>query len=201
MILAANAGGSFSPIGDVTTIMLWIKGNITSIGVIKEVFLPSIISVAVPALLLQGKLKGELETVKNEETSSEVSLSRLERNIVFWVGVGGLIFVPIFRTVTGLPPFMGILLILGILWAVTEIFLSNNRNAKELKKQRVSKLLSRIDLSTILFFLGILMAVSALQEIGVLSAFGTWLEEVSNGDAYLVTGVVGIVSSIDDNVP
>jgi Na+/H+ antiporter NhaD/arsenite permease-like protein len=201
VILAANAGGAFSPIGDVTTIMLWIKGNITSVGVIKEVFLPSVISVVVPALLLQGKLKGELETVKNEETSSEVSFSRLERNIVFWVGVGGLIFVPIFRTVTGLPPFMGILLILGILWAVTEIFLSNNRNAKELKKQRVSKLLSRIDLSTILFFLGILMAVSALQEIGVLSAFGTWLEEVSNGDAYLVTGVVGIVSSIVDNVP
>lgn len=201
VILAANAGGAFSPIGDVTTIMLWIKGNITSVGVIKEVFLPSVISVVVPALLLQGKLKGELETVKNEETSSEVSFSRLERNIVFWVGVGGLIFVPIFRTVTGLPPFMGILLILGILWAVTEIFLSNNRNAKELKKQRVSKLLSRIDLSTILFFLGILMAVSALQEIGVLSAFGTWLEDVSNGDAYLVTGVVGIVSSIVDNVP
>lgn len=204
VILAANSGGAFSPIGDVTTIMLWIKGNVTAQGVIKEVFLPSIVSVVVPAFLLQFKLKGEMPAARAGVQSGadcQGVLSKAERMAVFMVGVGGLMFVPFFRTFTGLPPFMGILFVLGVLWTMTELFLRREHLADESFGERVSKILHRIDLATILFFLGILMAVAALGEIGVLTQFGKWLEEATNGDAYLVTGIIGVVSSIVDNVP
>ncbi len=201
IILAANSGGAFSPIGDVTTIMLWIKGNITSVGVIKEVFFPALVSIAVPTFLLQYKLKGKLEQTTDSEDFSTSALSHGQRVAVFVVGVGGLMFVPFFRTLTGLPPFMGILFVLGVLWVMTEIFLRESHEIEGTLTERVSKILHKIDLSTILFFLGILMAVSALSEIGVLSSFGSWLENATNGNAYLVTGVIGVVSSIVDNVP
>ncbi|MCH5181774.1 MAG: sodium:proton antiporter NhaD [Prevotellaceae bacterium] len=204
VILSANSGGAFSPIGDVTTIMLWIKGSLTTIGVITEIFLPSLVSMAVPAFILQYSLSGKLATQPAEagnagEHSSQ--LSALERKIVFWLGVGGLCFVPIFRFLTDLPPFMGILLVLGLLWAVTEIFFRHHDEEEDASTHRVTNLLSRIDLSTILFFLGILMAVATLQEIGVLQAFGQWLNTASGGNHYLVTGVIGVISSIVDNVP
>ena len=203
VILAANSGGAFSPIGDVTTIMLWIKGCITTTGVMSEVLLPSVVSVVVPTFLLQFSLKGKLPDGQHHSAKThadEVVFSLWERNLVFFVGVGGLCFVPVFRFLTGLPPFMGILLVLGLLWTMTEIFYRNKLVDCSMK-QRVTKLLSRIDLSTILFFLGILMAVGVLQETHVLTAFGQWLNEVSNGNHYLVTGVIGVVSSIVDNVP
>lgn len=201
IILAANSGGAFSPIGDVTTIMLWIKGNITSVGVIKEVLLPALVSIILPTFLLQFKLKGELPKVNDSSDFTTSALSHAERVCVFIVGVGGLMFVPFFRTLTGLPPFMGILFVLGVLWVMTEIFLRHENEAEGSMSDRVSKILHRIDLSTILFFLGILMAVSALSEIGVLTNFGQWLEHATDGNAYLVTGVIGVVSSIVDNVP
>ncbi len=201
IILAANAGGAFSPIGDVTTIMLWIKGNITTIGVIKELFLPAVASVVVPAFLLQYKLKGRLAPVEAPVTTDALHFSDSERTLIFWLGVGGLIFVPIFRFLTGLPPFMGILLVLGLLWTVTELLYRSKGHIEESTQQRVTSLLKRIDLSTILFFLGILMAVATLQETGVLAAFGRGLNDVSGGNHYLVTGVIGVVSSIVDNVP
>lgn len=202
IILAANAGGAFSPIGDVTTIMLWIKGNISSVGIIKEVFLPAIASIIVPAFILQYKLKGTVTSTGIQIKQRISHLTKNERIAVFIIGVGGLIFVPIFRSLTGLPPFMGILLILGLLWVVTEVFMRfSKENISETAEDRVTRLLTRIDLSTILFFLGILMTVAALQEIGVLSSFGAWLEKVSSGNAYLVTGVIGMASSIIDNVP
>lgn len=201
IILAANAGGAFSPIGDVTTIMLWIKGNITTGGVIKELLIPSIISVVVPTLLLQFKLKGELQTNNVAEAGDALHFSRLERNLVFFIGVGGLIFVPIFRFLTGLPPFMGILLVLGLLWTTTELFYRSKGHVEESMQLRVTRLLKRIDMSTILFFLGILMAVATLQETGVLHSFGMSLNDVSGGNHYIVTGVIGVVSSIVDNVP
>lgn len=201
IILAANAGGAFSPIGDVTTIMLWIKGMITTGGVIKEVLLPSIAAVVAPAFLLQFSLRGRLEPIAETDGSIALRTSRTERNTVFFLGVGGLVFVPIFRILTGLPPFMGILLVLGLLWTTTEIFCRAKGGIEECSQQRVTQLLSRIDMSTILFFLGILLAVATLQETGVLAAFGSWLNEVSGGNHYLVTGVVGVVSSIVDNVP
>ena len=201
IILAANAGGAFSPIGDVTTIMLWIKGNITTGGVLKELFLPSVVSVAIPAFLLQFKLKGELQPQGVADDGDALHFSKGERNIVFFLGVGGLIFVPIFRFLTGLPPFMGILLVLGLLWVTTEIFYRSKTGIEESTQQRVTKLLRRIDMSTILFFLGILMAVACLQETGVLQAFGKSLNDAANGNHYLVTGVIGVVSSVVDNVP
>lgn len=201
IVLAANSGGAFSPIGDVTTIMLWIKGNITSAGVIKEVFVPALVSIVVPTLLLSYKLKGRLT---NEVSTAELmrsSLSKSERVAVFVVGVGGLMSVPFFRTLTGLPPFMGILFVLGVLWTMTEVFLRYEHEDEGTMTERVSKIVHKVDLTTILFFLGILMSVSALSEIGVLSSFGQWLEDATNGNAYLVTGVIGVVSSIVDNVP
>lgn len=203
VILAANSGGAFSPIGDVTTIMLWIKGNITTAGVISELFIPSLLSVIVPAFVLQFRMKGELQ-VQPDEASADTAtyhFARWERNAVFYVGVGGLIFVPIFRTLTGLPPFMGILLVLSILWIMTEIFYRRKQDMDTSMQCRVSNLLHKIDMDTILFFLGILVAVSALQETGVLASFGAWLDEVSGHNAYWVTGIIGVVSSIVDNVP
>lgn len=201
IILAANAGGAFSPIGDVTTIMLWIKGNVTTLGILREVFLPSVVSVVVPALLLQLKLKGQITAVDVTADEAALQLSSGERLTVFWLGVGGLIFVPIFRSLTGLPPYMGILLVLSLLWLATEMFYRSRTDIEESTQLRVTKLLHRIDLSTIFFFLGILMAVATLQETGVLSAFGRTLNDVSGGNHYLVTGAIGVASSIIDNVP
>lgn len=201
IIIAANAGGAFSPIGDVTTIMLWIKGNITTVGVIKEVLLPSIMAAAVPALILQFRLKGQLPPAEHATEGDALHFSAVERKVVFWVGVGGLIFVPIFRFLTGLPPFMGILLVLGLLWTVTEVFYRSKGHIEEPMQQRVTELLRRIDMSTILFFLGILMAVAVLAETGVLAGFGVWLNDTTGGNHYMVTGVIGVVSSIVDNVP
>lgn len=204
IIIAANSGGAFSPIGDVTTIMLWNKGLITAAGVIKELFIPSIISIAIPAYILSFKLKGEIAGSAATATAAvENDLTARQRKAVFWIGVGGLIFVPIFKSITHLPPFVGILLVLGVLWTATEIFYRNLPESKDKggTQKRITNILSRIDMSTILFFLGILMAVACLQEIGVLSALGKGLDSTFNGNHYLVTGLIGVLSSIVDNVP
>lgn len=201
IIIAANAGGAFSPIGDVTTIMLWIKGNITSLGVIKELIVPSLATVAIPGLVLHFKMKGKLDPVDDASDSKEVyDFSLTQRNVVFYVGVGGLMFVPVFRSITGLPPFMGVILILSILWVITECFY-NSRKIENNRAQRVSRILKNIDMSTILFFLGILMAVAALEETGTLHSFGQILDSFTNGNHYLVTGIIGVASSVVDNVP
>ena len=202
VVIAANSGGAFSPIGDVTTIMLWIKGVITTGGVISEILLPSLVSMFVPAFILQFQLSGKFEKSQNLPKADVSTFTKTQRNIIFWLGVGGLCFVPIFRGLTNLPPFMGILLVLGVLWTVTEIFhRSLHKEEEDTMAKRVTDLLSRIDLSTILFFLGILMAVACLEHVGVLTALGQWLDEVSGGNHYLVTGIIGVLSSIVDNVP
>ena len=208
VIIAANSGGAFSPIGDVTTIMLWNKGVITAAGVITEIFIPSLVSMVIPAYVLSLSLKGQLvpqqDTVVLQESND---LSESQRKVIFFLGVGGLIFVPIFKTITHLPPFVGILLVLGVLWTVTEIFYirihqegedtADNTNTQK----RVSKMLSRIDMDTILFFLGILMAVACLETIGVLTMLGQGLDEAFHGNYYLINGIIGVLSSIVDNVP
>ena len=201
VVIAANSGGAFSPIGDVTTIMLWNVGAVTSTGVITEIFVPSLVSMVIPAFILQYSLKGKLEMPENDGDAEEQELSKHERRTVFFMGVGGLIFVPIFKGLTGLPPFMGILLVLGLLWLVTEFFYGRRKNEKKKFKKRVTRVLGSIDMGTILFFLGILMAVSCLQETGVLTTTGQWLNDVSKGNHYLVTGSIGVISSIVDNVP
>jgi len=201
IVIAANSGGAFSPIGDVTTIMLWNSGMITAAMTIMHLLIPSLMSMLVPAFLLQFGLKGHLPQASHDSIStSEQELTAWERKTVFVLGVGGLIFVPIFRYLTDLPPFMGILFVLGLLWVTTELFYAHLR-VEEKASHRVARLLSHIDMATILFFLGILMAVNCLKQIGVLTAMGQWLDSVSGGNHYLVTGIIGIISSIVDNVP
>ena len=205
VIIAANSGGAFSPIGDVTTIMLWNKGLITALGVICEILIPSIISMVIPALIMQFMLKGNLTMpASNEAAEASVSdFSSAERKTVFVLGVGGLMFVPVFKALTGLPPFVGILLVLGALWTATELFYCNLHRSTDAEgtQKRVTKLLKRVDMSTILFFLGILMAVSCLAEVGVLQSLGEGLNVVFEGNHYMVTGIIGVLSSIVDNVP
>ena len=204
VVIAANSGGAFSPIGDVTTIMLWNKGLVTAAGVIMEIFIPSLISMLVPAYILSRSLHGKLE-VKDFSQNERVDnhLTEVQRKIVFFLGVGGLVFVPVFKTITHLPPFVGILLILGILWTITEIFYANLALPEETggMQKRVTNMLSRIDMGTILFFLGILMAVACLETIGALELLGEGLNTTFNGNHYLVTGIIGVLSSIVDNVP
>lgn len=202
IILAANAGGAFSPIGDVTTIMLWIRNLVSTEGILLSLFIPSIVSIVVPTFLLQYSLRGELPLTKAVAEEQEAdAFSQRERTTVFVVGLAGLVFVPVFKMLTGLPPYMGALLALSVLWTVTELFFRRSRNKHVSSKQRVASILSRIDMTTILFFLGILMTVATLQEIGALADFGTWLNTVARGNQYLITGIIGIASSVVDNVP
>ena len=205
VIIAANSGGAFSPIGDVTTIMLWNKGLITAVGVISEILVPSLVSMVIPAFILQYHLKGELQMPEMKESAetSAGALTERQRKAVFWIGVGGLMFVPVFKSITHLPPFVGILLVLGVLWTTTELFYSHLQHGHDTEgtQKRVTNLLSRVDMSTILFFLGILMAVSCLAEVGVLAAMGDGLNTIFDGNHYLVTGIIGVLSSIVDNVP
>ena len=200
VIVSANSGGAFSPIGDVTTIMLWIKGVITTQGVLTEIFIPSLVSMVIPVFIMQYTLHGKFDKEQNLPKADVSQFTKTQRDVIFWLGVGGLVFVPIFKTLTHLPPFMGILLVLGVLWTVTEIFHYNTSEDDTMAK-RVSDLLSRIDLSTIMFFLGILMAVAVLQEIGVLTALGQGLNEAFSGNYYIINGIIGVLSSIVDNVP
>lgn len=204
VIIAANSGGAFSPIGDVTTIMLWNKGLITAAGVIKEIFIPSVVSMVIPAFIMQYTLKGKLGYAATPQAATSASdLTARQRKVIFFLGVGGLIFVPIFKSITHLPPFVGILLVLGVLWTVSEIFYRHLGHAEEkgAMQKRVTNMLSRIDMSTILFFLGILMAVACLETIGVLVQLGQGLNIVFEGNHFLVTGIIGVLSSIVDNVP
>ena len=204
IIIAANSGGAFSPIGDVTTIMLWNKSLITAAGVIKELFIPSLISIAIPAYILSFQLKGEVSAAADLGTvQAGNDFTERQRKAVFWIGVGGLIFVPIFKSITHLPPFVGILLVLGVLWTATELFYRNlpEASGEGSVQKRITNIISRIDMGTILFFLGILMAVSCLQEVGVLAALGEGLNAAFDGNHYLVTGLIGVLSSIIDNVP
>lgn len=204
VIIAANSGGAFSPIGDVTTIMLWNKGVITALGVISELLIPSIVSMVIPAYVLSLSLNGSLTfTAEQAQTVQSSGLTAMQRKVIFFLGVGGLIFVPIFKSITHLPPFVGILLVLGVLWTVTEVFYAHLKEPEEkgAMQKRVSQMLSRIDMSTILFFLGILMAVACLETIGVLTMLGQGLNETFDGNHYLITGIIGVLSSIVDNVP
>lgn len=206
IILAANSGGAFSPIGDVTTIMLWVKGNVSTFGIIKSLFIPSLISVIVPAAILSLKLKGEIVSVKpdiTEKNGHGLNISKGERTAVLAIGVGGLLFVPVFRFLTCLPPFMGTLLILAILWIVTE-FIFRQKKFQEIPARHlpdVTRTLHKIDFSTLLFFLGILTTVAAISETGALKRVGEALDTAFGSNPYYVTGIIGIFSSIVDNVP
>ncbi len=205
VIIAANSGGAFSPIGDVTTIMLWNKGVITALGVVARLLLPALVSMMVPAYLLSLTLKGGLtyDAGGTEAAVGESGLTERQRRIIFFLGVGGLISVPFFKGLTGLPPFVGLLFVLGLLWTVTEVFYADPQVKEEdgAMQKRVSEMLRRIDMSTILFFLGVLMSVACLQTVGVLTMLGEGLDTAFRGNCYITTGIIGILSSIVDNVP
>jgi Na+/H+ antiporter NhaD/arsenite permease-like protein len=207
VIIAANSGGAFSPIGDVTTIMLWNGKQISALGVIMEVTIPAFVSFIVPTFFFQRHLSGAfvLPTTKEERKAMRPgAVTRRQRILIFCIGVGGLCSVPLFHLLTGLPPFLGILFVLGVLWVMTEL-MYHNKDEHDPMAKRVTQMLSHIDMTTILFFLGILMAVSALGKINALTSMGNWLGEITSGlgviQHYVITGVIGVLSAIVDNVP
>ncbi|MDB5273421.1 MAG: sodium:proton antiporter [Chitinophagaceae bacterium] len=200
VIIAANAGGAWSPIGDVTTTMLWIGGQISSVNIMKMLFIPSLVCAIVPVLILSFRLKNmKLELFKSSSEVQEGDATNVERSIMFYSGILALIFVPVFKTLTHLPPMMGMMLSLGIVWIISEIV--NNHKDEELKKPlSVAHALSKIDSSSILFFLGILLAISALQTIDVLASFSAWMN-VTVGNEDVIVFIIGLASAVIDNVP
>lgn len=199
IVIAANTGGAWSPIGDVTTIMLWVKGNVTAVALIERVLLPSIIAMVVPLLITLRSLRGTIPPFKEPLPDQTHGMSHRERLTILCLGVGGLLFVPIFKSLTHLPPFVGMLFVLGVLWLYTEIFY-NGKRIERRKQHRLPQVISRIDMPSILFFLGILLAVAVLEHTGILGAMAAWLdEEVHN--VYIINVLLGVLSSIFDNVP
>ena len=201
VVIAANAGGAWSPIGDVTTIMLWIKGQVTAGAVISTLIIPSIVCMLVPLLYLtftlKGNVKSKLGMVETEHLINPTTPK--ERNTVFFAGLACLLFVPVFKTITHLEPFMGILFGLGTLWALTEI-MHRSKNHEEKSEKSVLGALKKVDTASVFFFMGILMAVAALQTAGHLVEMATFLQ-TSIGDIYVINLAIGILSSIVDNVP
>ncbi len=202
IIIAANSGGAWTPTGDVTTIMLWINENVTTSALITKLFLPSLLSMLVPLAIVSLMLgKGDVNySTDRQESAISAYVSNKERVAIFCIGVSALISIPIFKAITHLPPFMGVLLVLGIIWVYMEIMYNRKPDIPISRQYRLTAIFSRIDLGTILFFMGILMAVSALQSAGILKEVSTYLdEEVHN--VYVINTIVGMLSSIIDNVP
>jgi len=202
VVIAANAGGAWSPIGDVTTTMLWIGGQITASGIITGLFLPSLVCLLVPLIILSFRLHGEAPRPRARAHLAEKippTTTLFERNLVLTLGLGALLFVPIFKTVTHLPPYMGILFGLGVLWVTTE-FIHRNKHADHKHPLSVVGVLRKVDTPSVLFFLGILLAVAALATAGHLTQVATLLRE-SFGHIYPINYAIGLLSAIVDNVP
>ncbi len=203
VIIAANAGGAWSPIGDVTTTMLWIKGQLPDVAsMITGLFVPSILTIIVPLFILTYRMKGsQIERPLKAEGAEHYlnPTTQMERVTVLILGIAGLLFVPVFKTVTHLPPFMGMMLSLGVIWVVTEL-MHKTKNKESKHSLSVIGVLQKIDVSSVLFFLGILLAVSALQEIGHLMIVAEFLDKTI-GNIYGINIAIGFLSSIVDNVP
>jgi Na+/H+ antiporter NhaD/arsenite permease-like protein len=198
IVIAANAGGAWSPIGDVTTTMLWIGGQISSVQVMKDVLIPSIISVIIPLIALGFGLKGNVE-LQEKTINLHHGVKSSTRNMVLVIGLLSLLFVPAFKTLTGLPPFMGMLFSLGIMWLITE-FIHNGKDNIDKDSLSVNYAIRKIDTPSILFFLGILLSVAALQTSGVLTDVAEKLTDLI-GNQKLIVISLGILSAIIDNVP
>jgi Na+/H+ antiporter NhaD/arsenite permease-like protein len=196
IIIAANAGGAFSPLGDVTTTMLWIGKQITAQNIIVQLFLPSIAVCIVPLLIITPKFRNQTFTFNN---ATSIAVNKKEANIILVSGILLLLFVPVFKMLTHLPPFMGVLFALGILWIVVSV-IHNKKPLEQKQKLTVTHALEKIDTPSILFFLGILLAVSAFQSFGILKQLATFLDN-SLGNFYLIGTALGLVSAIVDNVP
>jgi Na+/H+ antiporter NhaD/arsenite permease-like protein len=204
IIIAANAGGVWSPIGDVTTTMLWIGGQITTANIVRMLFLPSFVSMLLPLLLLTRMYKSGTQTVRTTATQGVsrpyvTPVARRDRRTMLAVGLGGMVFVPVFKTLTHLPPYMGMMLVLGVIWVISELIHSDKDEA-ERQKFTAAYALSRIDAPSILFFLGILLAVGALETTGILRQLAEALaQSVGNLDAIVL--LIGVASAVVDNVP
>jgi Na+/H+ antiporter NhaD/arsenite permease-like protein len=200
VVIAANAGGAWSPIGDVTTIMLWIGGQVTAANIVVKVFLPSVVCLLIPLVIVTFTKKGTVKRPDSKESDeNHTDITSFEQNLIFWMGVLGLLFVPVFKTVTHLPPFMGMLFSLGVLWVTTEI-IHRKKEHEEKVDLSVSGVIRRIDTPSVLFFLGILLAVASLQTAGHLGQLATAMDETF-GNIYIINILVGFLSSIVDNVP
>jgi NhaD family Na+/H+ antiporter len=201
VIIAANAGGAWSPIGDVTTTMLWIGGQVTAVNVIKSLIIPSLVCLVVPLIYLSFKMKGKLaeSTAASTVSNHGPEASRRDSNIMLGFGIGALLFVPVFKTITHLPPYMGMLLGLSIVWLVSEIIHSDKDEA-ERKPFSVAHALAKVDTSSILFFLGILIAIGALEATHVLHHLATYMDRTI-GNLDIIVVAIGIASAVIDNVP
>lgn len=203
IVIAANSGGAWSPIGDITTIMLWMKNYVSSVDLIVNLIIPSLVSVVIPTFIASRFVKSEpVEQLNAADQRIGYELSRHHKGLsilVLCCGVAGLLFVPVFKTITHLPPYMGILISLGMLWLLTELIVRHYRLDGKMEG-RISQVVRHIDMSTILFFLGILLSVSALQQAGILNELAHWLDRNIH-EPYLINGIIGVLSSIVDNVP
>jgi len=204
VIISANSGGAFSPIGDVTTTMLWIGGQVSVSHIISSLFLPSIVSLLAPLLFLSWKLDGKIQQPEVIDSKKNQAISTREQSSILAIGVLGLIFVPIFKTVTHLPPFMGMMFSLGILWLVTD-FMHRKKPFEIRRKLSVIGVFKKVDIASVLFFLGILLAVAGLQSGGQLNDMALGLDKTFGTDSetgiYVVGSLIGLLSAIIDNVP
>jgi len=201
VVISANAGGAWSPIGDVTTTMLWIKKQLPDVGqMVSALILPSLVTMVAPLSILSFTMKGNVNRpalIPTDEHTLEAT--DRERAIIFALGIGGLLFVPVFKTTTHLPPFMGMMLSLGVIWVVTDI-MHRHKDIPLRRKLTVVGVLRKIDTASVLFFLGILLAVAALQDIGILGEVALYLSETV-GNIYAIDLIIGLLSAIVDNVP
>lgn len=199
VVIAANAGGAWSPIGDVTTTMLWIGGQISSVNIIKTLIIPSLVCMLVPLIVLSMKLKGDVERAPYDtDTALKVETIKGSR-LMFFAGILGLLFVPVFKTVTHLPPYMGMMLSLGIVWIISEI-IHVDTEEEEKKAYSAIHALQKIDMASVLFFLGILLAISSLESLHILEELAVFLD-TSIGNQDIIVSVIGVLSAIIDNVP
>lgn len=203
LILAANSGGAWSPIGDVTTILLWVKGTVTPVSLMEYVLLPSIVSVLVPLIMVSHTMRGEVAVLpeghKQHSKTHEQVVDYRRKLTILILGIGGLLSVPIYKTLTHMPPFTGVMLVLGILWMVTDYMYRKMPDDMPFHL-RVSTLIKRIDIPTLLFFMGILMSVAALQAAGALTVASHFLED-NFKNVYVINIFIGILSAVVDNVP
>jgi len=200
IVISANSGGAWSPIGDVTTTMLWIGGQVTSLAIVKGVILPSLVSMLVPLAIVAHVLRGQrVVAPAREQTTEKQNTTVFERNLMFFLGLSILVAVPVFKTVTDLPPFMGILFGLGILWVVGDLV---HRNMDEGTRQPLTLVhaMSRIDMASLVFFIGILLSVATLEHTYILTALAQWLDKTIGHQSVIVM-LIGVASAIVDNVP
>ena len=199
VIIAANAGGAWTPIGDVTTTMLWIGGQITTVNIMIKLILPSLVCLFVPLIFLSFRIKGKIDDLPENTVMEQVTTSKTEQNLILVLGIGALIFVPLFKTITHLPPFMGMLFGVAVLWVATEI-IHKDKNDEDKGAYSVITALQKADVPSVLFFLGILVAIAALESTNILSGLATYMDN-NIGNLNVIVISIGLLSSIVDNVP